>query len=47
MRFSMFMVEECIENEDLKLTTTKNTTIALSKSGDDFFMAHVEDKNRY
>ena len=47
MRFSMFMVEECIENEDLELTNTKNTTINLNKGGDDFFMAHIEDKERY
>ena len=26
MRHSMFMIEECIQNDDLNLTNTKNTT---------------------
>jgi hypothetical protein len=47
MRFSMFNVEECIQNEDLELTNTKNTTIALAKGGDSFFMAHIGDKEGY
>ena len=47
MRHSMYMIEEYIENDDLKLNNTKCTTIILNKGGDDFFMAHVEDKERY
>ena len=41
------MFEECIENEDLFLTNTKNTTVVLSKGGDNFFTAHIENKKRY
>jgi hypothetical protein len=47
MRHSMFMIEECIENHDMQLTNTKKTTIVLRKGGDDFFKAHIEDKERY
>jgi hypothetical protein len=43
----MFMVEECIQNKDTELTNTKCTTIILSKGGDNFFMAHIEDRERY
>ena len=43
----MFMVEECIENRDKALTITKCTNTVLSKSGNDFFIAHVEDNERY
>ena len=47
MRYSMFMIEECIENEDKALTKTRNTTINLSNGGDNFFRAHIEAKKRY
>ena len=47
MRHSMFQIEECIENEDKALIYTKSTTINLSKGGDNFFLAHIEDKDRY
>jgi hypothetical protein len=47
MRHSFFQIEECIENEDLGLTKTKNTTVILSKGGDNFFTAHIENKKRY
>ena len=41
------MIEECIENIEKALIYTKNTTIHLSKSGDCFFMAHIEENKRY
>ena len=47
MRHSMFMIQEYIQNEDLGLTSSKNTTIVLSKGGDNFFKAHIEDNERY
>ena len=47
MRHSMFQIEECIENEESGLTNTKNTTVVLSKGGDNFFTAHIENKKRY
>ena len=47
MRHSFFQIEECIENEDQLLTNNKNTTVVLSKGGDNFFTAHIENKNRY
>ena len=47
MRHSMFWIEECIENDDKALTKTKNTTNALSKEGKHFFMAHIENNERY
>ena len=43
----MFQIEECIQNEDLELTSTKNTTVVLSKGGDNFFTAHIENKKQY
>ena len=47
MRYSMFQIEEFIQNEDKALTDTKNTTVNLGKGGDNFFMVHIEDKERY
>ena len=47
MRHSMFMIEEYIQNDDTELTNSKNTTIILSKSGDSFFKAHIENRNQY
>ena len=47
MRHSMFQIEECIENDDKALINTKNTTINLSKGGDNFFIAHIEERERY
>ena len=47
MRFSIFMIEEYIENEEIELKNTKNTTICLSKDGLYFFTAHLENKERY
>ena len=43
----MFQIEECIENVDKALSNTNNTTVILSKGGDNFFMAHIENKKRY
>ena len=47
MRHSFYIVEEYIENEDKALTKTKNTTINLSKEGVNFFIAHIENNERY
>jgi hypothetical protein len=47
MRHSMYMVEEYIQNEDKALIYTKNTTINLSKGGNNFFIAHIREKKRY
>ena len=43
----MFMIIEYIENEDMKLTNSKCTTNALNKGADNFFTAHIQDKDRY
>ena len=43
----MFQIEECIQNDDKALKNTKNTTINLAKGGDNFFMAHIEERERY
>ena len=43
----MFMVAEYIHNDDLDLKNIKNTTINLSKGGDNFFMGHIDDRERY
>ena len=47
MRHSMFMVEEYIQNKDKALTNSKSTTVNLNKGGDWFFLAHIQDKERY
>ena len=47
MRISFKLLEEYIQNDDLELTNTNHTTNILSKGGDNFFMAHIEDRVRY
>ena len=47
MRHSMFMIEEYIQNHDMRLINTKCTTSALNKGGLNFFKAHIEDRDRY
>ena len=47
MRFSMYIILECIQNNDLGLFYSKCTTNALSKGGGCFFKAHIEDNERY
>ena len=46
-RHSFFIIEEYIENKNTELTNAKCTTIILSKGGCNFFIAHLEDKDRY
>ena len=43
----MYMIQEFIENENMELTNTKNTTILLNEGGDNFFFAHVFGKPKY
>ena len=47
MRNSFKLVEEYIQNDDSELTNTKFTTINLSKGGDNFFIGHIENRERY
>ena len=47
MRHSFKLVEEYFQNDDKALTNTKSTTIALDEGGANFFIAHVEDRERY
>ena len=47
MRNSFKLVEEYFWNYDTELTNTKHTTIILSKGGGDFFIGHIEDRERY
>ena len=47
MRNSFKLVEEYFWNDDLELANTKSTTIALKKGGDNFFIAYIEDNERY
>ena len=49
MRNSFKLVEEYFWNEDddMKLTNTKHTTIILNKGGDYFFIAYIEEKKLY
>ena len=42
----MFMIIEYIENEDKQLTNTNNT-INIGKGGDNFFIAHILERERY
>jgi hypothetical protein len=46
-RHSFKLVEEYFWNDDKALTNAKCTTIVLNKGGDDFFVAHLEDRERY
>ena len=41
------MVEECIQNDDKALINTQCTTVVLSKGGDNFFIGHIENRERY
>ena len=43
----MKMVEEYIQNEDKTLSNTQRTTVNLNKDGGWFFVAHIQDKQRY
>ena len=43
----MFMVLEYFWNDDLGLTNTMSTTIIFNKDGDNFFMAHIGNRERY
>jgi hypothetical protein len=43
----MFSIEECIENNDKALINSKNTTSIFNKEGGNFFIAHIQDKERY
>ena len=49
MRDSFKMINECIQNDDIdmQLTNIKNTTIILSKGGENFFIGYIEDVERY
>ena len=47
MRNSFKLVEEYFWNDDLELTNTKSTTIVLKKGGYNFFIAYIEDWERY
>ena len=43
----MKLVAEYFWNEDPELTNNKHTTIGLGQGGDNFFIAYIEDRERY
>ena len=43
----MKLVQEYFWNDDMELTNTKHSVILLNKGGENFYIAHVEDRVRY